>query len=391
MYLTELYILDYRNLSEVNITLAPKINCFVGLNGMGKTNVLDSLYLLSFTKSSLTNKDSLNIRHGKEMAMVRGTYLPDAVAPSMQQNEALTITCGIANGRKKQFRRGQKEYKRLTDHIGLLPLVMVSPQDQQLIAEGSDERRRFLDSVISQYDRVYLEHITSYQQLLKQRNTLLKQCADRQPLESEMAVFDILEEQLTIHAIYIHQLRQQFVSEFVDYFRQLYLLISGDHEQTSLRYVSQLDERDMLEALRQTRQRDIILGWTTQGVHKDELEMTLDGYPLRQVGSQGQQKTFLLALKLAQAQFLANKVETSLHGVSDQRSKVEKPILLLDDIFDKLDSERVERIIKLVGGDNFGQILITDTDRQHISELLRTCSADSKLFEVSEGKVIDNA
>ena len=349
--------------------------------------------------------------HGAETAMLKGTYdrsqesgakNQESGTKSQQSEEVIIITCALRNGRKKLFRRGQKDYQRMTDHIGLLPLVIVSPADHQLIEEGSDERRRFLDSVISQYDRVYLEHITVYQQLLKQRNALLKQCADRQPSDSETAVFGVLEEQMTDHASYIHQQRQQFIELFIPHFRQLYKQISGDKEQVSLRYISQLDSRNMLEALQQTRNRDLLLGWTSQGIHKDELEMTLGDYPLRQVGSQGQQKTYLLALKLAQAIFLSGHlspdpspegrgeqqtaVSCQQSAVRDQESGIRKPILLLDDIFDKLDSERVERIISLVGSDLFGQILITDTDRQHISELLRHCSASGKVFEVTDGK-----
>lgn len=393
LYLTNLYILDYRNLAEADIALAPKVNCFVGLNGMGKTNILDCVYMLSFTKSSLTSHDTDCIRHDAPAAMLRGTYMPDPADADNQtagttdsaEDRQIVISCTLRQGAKKQFRRQQKVYQRNIDHIGLIPLVMVSPADQQLISEGSDERRRFMDSVISQYDRIYLEHLTAYQQLLKQRNAMLKQFDQQQPTEADNALFDILEQQLADHSQYIHLQRRQFVESFLPYFHQIYQQISDDKEHTGLSYLTQLDNRDLLTALAQHRQRDLILGWTTQGVHKDDLEMTLNGYPLRQTGSQGQQKTFLLSLKLAEALLLADK--HSRNELSNTQSQNRKPILLLDDIFDRLDSERVQRIISIVSSNRFGQIFITDTDRQHISQLLQLSPADKKLFEVTNGQV----
>ena len=321
-----------------------KLNCFIGLNGQGKTNLLDAIYLLSFTKSAFTATDSMNITHGEEMAMVQGVYGEE------------TITCGLKRGVKKTFRRGKKDYKRLIDHIGLIPLVMVCPQDNQLIEEGSDERRRFMDVVISQQDRTYLEHLTTYNALLKQRNALLRQLSDEQTNDQRQTTNDLLEvfeTQMLAPAQYIYKERSRFIDTFIPVFQELYAAISGGNEQVSLRYVSQLQDRDLAEAFVRTRQRDLILGWTSQGIHKDDLEMLLSDesgqYPLKRVASQGQQKTFLLAMKLAQAVYLDQRPTTN-----DQR-----PILLLDDIFDKLDSERVEHIVRLVQSDRFGQIFIT--------------------------------
>jgi DNA replication and repair protein RecF len=327
--------------------------------------VLDAIYYLSFTKSAYNSIDSQNINHGEEMAMIQGRY---EIA-----NEQETITCGLKRGVKKQFRRGKKDYKRLIDHIGMIPLVMVSPQDSELISDGSDERRRFLDVVISQYSKSYLEHLTQYNTLLKQRNALLKQYADM-PDKLPEELMEVLEMQMVLHAMPIYKERLTFIDKFVPFFQQVYSYISDDKETVSLAYVSQLHERDLMESLRRTRARDIILGWTSQGIHKDELEMMLGDYSLKKVGSQGQQKTFLLSKKLGQALYLS--AEQILNT---------KPILLLDDIFDKLDSERVGRIVQLVSNQQFGQIFITDTDRQHLSHLLRQYNNQSFLFSVENG------
>ena len=351
-----------------------KLNCFIGLNGQGKTNLLDAIYLLSFTKSAFAATDSQNITHGEETAMVQGTYLVES------EVEDIVVSCGLKKGVKKTFRRGKKDYKRLIDHIGLIPLVLVCPQDNQLIEEGSDERRRFMDVVISQQDKRYLEHLTTYNALLKQRNALLKQLSDSeavQPLTAQLSnsdsdLLDIFDLQMIEPAQYIYHARAKFIEAFVPVFRELYETISGGKEQVDLRYVSQLQTRDLVEAFHNTRQRDYILGWTSQGIHKDELEMLIsdngETYPLKHVASQGQQKTFLLAMKLAQALYLG------------------KPVLLLDDIFDKLDSERVERIVRLVQSDRFGQIFITDTDRQHLTQIVRPDDS-AKIFYVNNGQI----
>lgn len=359
MILQSLNILNYRNIREASLEFSPKLNCFVGLNGQGKTNVLDAIYLLSFTKSAYTSQDSLNITHGEEMAMVQGNY------------GEFTISCGLRKGVKKQFRKDKKDYPRLLDHIGLIPLVMVCPADHQLIEEGSDERRRFMDVVIGQRNRKYLDCLATYNALLKQRNALLKQYADAPTSPDDL--LEVLEWQMIEPAEYIFRARTEFFKEFEPYFQEVYKVISGSAEAPALRYISQLQDRELREAYVRTRQRDLILGWTSQGPHKDDLDMRLGDYPLKQVGSQGQQRTFVLAMKLAQALYLAD-------------STGEAPILLLDDIFDRLDSERVERIVAMVQGEQFGQIFITDTDRQHLTDIIQP-GPDAKIFHV-EGGVI---
>lgn len=387
MVLEQLTILNYKNIREATLRFSDKINCFVGLNGQGKTNLLDAVYLLSFTKSAFSVIDSQNITHNEPFAMVQGTYqAPDG--------DSISITCGIKRGQKKQFRIGQKDYKRLLDHIGLIPLVMVSPQDSELIAEGSDERRRFMDVVISQTNHSYLEDLTRYNALLKQRNAVLKQINDdvddndnhNVNVNNADSLLSIYEMQMVPLAENIYRERTRFVEAFMPLFNELYQQISGNNEQVSLRYVSQLQDRQLSEAYVRTRQRDIILGWTSQGIHKDDIEMLLDTYPLKRVGSQGQQKTYLLAMKLAQAIFLSS--ENSISPLEERVPEGRKRgcILLLDDIFDKLDKERVGRIVEIISSPRFGQIFITDTDRQHLSEILRP-SENAKIFHVDNGQI----
>ena len=416
MTLTSLNILNYRNIREASLEFSQKLNCFVGLNGQGKTNVLDAIYLLSFAKSSFTNQDSLNITHGEEMALVQGSYSEAVLQRSDPTAEGgltggagqTTISCGLKRGQKKQFRKDKKDYQRLIDHIGLIPLVMISPSDQQLIDEGSDERRRFMDVVISQLDRKYLDHLTQYNALLKQRNATLKQLAETESTNDQRLttndLLEVLEWQMVPLAEYIFKARTDFFSAFQPYFEQTYRAISSsdrigqtpinsdDSEKPILRYVSQLQDRDLREAYLRTRQRDLILGWTSQGIHKDDLEMRLGEYPLKQVGSQGQQRTFVLAMKLAQCLYLSNSEAVlqqsgpTAQAVQQAKPVKSKPILLLDDIFDRLDSERVERIVQLVQSDDFGQIFITDTDRQHLTEILKPSDA-ARIFHVENGTI----
>ena len=380
MILQSLNILNYRNIREASLEFSSKLNCLVGLNGQGKTNVLDAIYLLSFTKSAFTAQDSLNITHGEEMAMVQGTYQITNHQSAITNNDCTTISCGLRRGVKKQFRKDKKDYPRLLDHIGLIPLVMVSPADHQLIEEGSDERRRFMDVVIGQRNRKYLDCLAQYNALLKQRNALLKKLADEQsPITNDQSpmgndLLEVLEWQMVEPAEYIFKARTDFFKEFEPYFQEVYKTICPEvSEVPVLRYISQLQDRELREAYIRTRKRDLILGWTSQGPHKDDLDMRLGEYPLKQVGSQGQQRTFVLAMKLAQDLYLADTTG-------------EAPILLLDDVFDRLDSERVERIVAMVRGEQFGQIFITDTDRQHLSDIIQP-GPDAKIFHVENGQI----
>lgn len=347
---------------EVNVSFSPKVNCLIGSNGMGKTNLLDAVYYLSFCKSSVTVNDSQNIFHEEPFFMIQGNYITDSGISE-------EISCGLKRGEKKQFKRNKKSYERLSDHIGSVPLVMVSPADNVLIAGGSEERRRFVDMVISQYDSEYLNALIRYNRVLQQRNVMLR--ADVMP-DAEM--FSLIEEMMVAEAVRIHQGRKQFVEELVPVFSRFHSIITGGNEEVALLYRSHLNENDLQELLAASRADDRSLGYTSKGVHRDELVMKLGGYPIRKEGSQGQNKSFLVALKLAQYDFL-------------YRKGGETPILLLDDIFDKLDSNRVEQIVNLVSGDGFGQIFITDVNREHTDGILERIDGAYRLFEVDQGEV----
>lgn len=354
--------MNYRNLLDVNISLSPRINCFIGSNGMGKTNLLDAVYYLSFCKSALSPSDSGNIFHDAPFFMLQGAYLSDSGIDS-------DISCGLKRGEKKQFRRDGKVYERLSDHIGSVPLVMVSPADNELIAGGSEERRRFMDVVISQYDKEYLGALIRYNRALQQRNVLL-----RGESEPDVVMMSLMEEMMVAEALCIHERRKLFTDELIPIFTSFHNAIVGGGEEVSLRYRSHLDAGDLASMLADSRREDRRLGHTSKGVHRDELVMQLNGFPIKKEGSQGQNKSYLVSLKLAQYDFL-------------RRKGGETPLLLLDDIFDKLDSYRVEQIISLVSGENFGQIFITDVNREHIDGILDSINSGYKLFEVKRGEM----
>ena len=363
MILRQLSILNYKNIAEAQLSLSPGINCFIGHNGEGKTNLLDAVYFLSMCKSQTTTQDSLVVTHGREMMAVQGIY-------EREDGTQEDIHCGMKAGQKKVFRRAKKAYKRLAEHIGLIPIVVISPADQPLISGGSEERRRFMDIVISQSDANYLEALTRYNKALQQRNALLKM----EPTP-DAELFAIWEEQMAIYGEMIYRQRQAFVEELVPEFRQFYSHISQEHEQVGLCYTSHCQRGPLLDVIQRDRQKDIIMGYSLHGIHRDDLEMTLDGFPIKREGSQGQNKTFLTALKLAQFNYL------HLHG------RGTTPLLLLDDIFDKLDARRVEKIVDLVNGDRFGQIFITDTNRDHLNNILENLHADHRIFYVEGGNI----
>ena len=363
MWLKRISILNYKNLEQVDLAFSRKMNCIIGRNGMGKTNLMDVVYYLSFCKSATNPIDSQNICHDQDFFVVQGFYETDDGDPE-------EVYCGLKRRQKKQFKRNKKEYTRLSDHIGLIPLVMVSPADSLLIAGGSEERRRFMDVVISQFDREYLDALIRYNKALLQRNTLLK--AEVEPEEELMAVW---EEAMAASGEVVYRKRREFIDEFIPVFQSYYSYISQGREQVSLAYESHAAEGNLLELLAASRQRDRIMGYSLKGVHKDDLIMQLGDFPIKREGSQGQNKTYLIALKLAQFEFLKR---TGSHTT---------PIVLLDDIFDKLDASRVEQIVKLVAGDSFGQIFITDTNRDHLDKILKKIEGDYKLFEVDNGMV----
>lgn len=363
MILKKLSIINYKNIQETAIEWSPKMNCLVGHNGVGKTNILDAIYYLSFCRSISNPIDSQLIRHDEQFFMIEGEYLTDDGQPEV-------VSCGMKRGTKKHFKRNKKEYRRLAEHIGLIPIIFVSPSDTLLIDGGSEERRRFMDMVISQYDRSYMDALVRYNKALQQRNTLLKMDDEPDP-----ALLDIWEEQMAVEGERIFSARQAFVSEFIGVFQQYQNTISSSKEKVGLSYMSHCQRGPLLEVIRRDRAKDRVVGYSLHGVHRDDLEFTIDGHPLKKEGSQGQNKTFAIALKLAQFDFLKRTASQTT------------PLLLLDDIFDKLDSERVERIVDIVLGDDFGQTFITDTDRGHLERILCNYSYDYRIFEVDNGNI----
>ena len=366
MILEKLSLINYKNIQTATLELSPKINCFIGQNGVGKTNVLDAIYYLSFCHSANNPIDSQVIRHGEEFFMIEGKYAAD---DSSTDNDLL-ITCGFKPGTKKHFKKNKKEYKRLSEHIGLIPVVMVSPSDTLLIDGGSEERRRLMDMVISQYDRSYIEALNRYNKALQQRNTMLK--AEEEP---NIDVISLWEEQMAATGEHIYQKRDAFVKEMTPIFQRFYETISGNREQVVLNYVSHCQRGPLLEVIQRDRFKDRAVGYSLHGIHRDDLEIALGGHQMKREGSQGQHKTFVIALKLAQFDFL-KRTNTKT-----------TPLLLLDDIFDKLDAQRVEQIVSLVAGNEFGQIFITDTNRDHLDQILSASSHDYKIFFVVDGNV----
>ena len=360
MIIERISILHFKNIEEADLSFSPKMNYFFGNNGMGKTNLLDALFYLSFTKNHTNLLDFQLIKHGEEFCVLQGYYRNNEVKDE--------VYCGIRHKQRKIFKRNKKEYERLSEHIGLIPMVMISPADTELIQGGSVERRKFIDMIISQYDKEYLRGLIHYNKVLQQRNSLLKERA------SDHSLFEILDEQLISGGELIHQKRKEFISGFCPLFQKYYQAISGGCESVDLQYNSHLDTLSLSQALIDKLDNDKILGYTSVGIHKDDFLFLLGDHLIRKIGSQGQNKTYLIALKLAQFQFLLQR-NTSV------------PILLLDDIFDKLDAIRVERIIQLVTQEEFGQIFVTDTNRKHLDEILSSLEHDYKLFEVEEGKI----
>lgn len=363
MELKKISILNYKNIREATLTFSPKMNCFIGHNGEGKTNLLDAVYYLSFCRSAFNPIDSQVIMHDQDFFMLEGIY-------GQEDGDESAVYCGMKRGTKKHFKLNQKEYRRLSQHIGLIPLIFVSPADHSLIEGGSEERRHLMDVVISQYDHTYIDALNRYNKALQQRNALLKMEA-----EPDMALMEIWEQEMAEQGEKLFRKRELFISELIPIFQEIYQAISERKESVSLAYVSHCQRGPLLEVIQRDRAKDRIMGYSLHGVHRDDLEMTLNGYHLKKEGSQGQNKTFVLALKLAQFDFLK------------RTNPQTAPLLLLDDIFDKLDAGRVEQIIHLVAGKDFGQIFITDTNRDHLDRILQNADLDYKLFTVEKGMV----
>lgn len=360
MRLKKLTLLNFKNIARQELSFCRGVNCLVGDNGAGKTNVVDAVYYLSMCKSSLPMTDTQSILHGAEGFLIDGQYLSDA-------EKTERIVCSFTRKGGKVLKRNGKEYDRLADHVGLVPAVIVSPADYALISDAAEERRRYLNACISQLDRTYLSDVMRYNAVLAERNRLLKM----QPDETMLAIYD---GQLVEYGTKIHAARQAFAERLQPVVAEYYRTLSGDREQVELHYKSELSERPFDEILRAARQKDMINEYTTSGIHRDDLTLRIGGYPLRKYGSQGQQKSFLIALKLAQYAIVAEACG-------------ERPILLLDDLFDKLDAGRVEHLIRLVSDEAFGQIFITDCNPTRLKSILDKAGGEYALFTVADGEI----
>lgn len=359
MILESLSLTNFKNIAGCNLSFSPKINCFLGNNGVGKSNLLDAIHYLSFCKSFSGLPDPMLIRRGEDFAIVRGHYL--------RNNVDEEVTAGLATGRRKSFKRSGKEYKRLSEHIGLFPLVMVAPADSELINGSGDVRRRFIDMLISQADAPYLEALIRYNRLLTQRNAMLRDGI------ADAGLYAAVDMQMDMAADRIYNTRAKYVSRLSEIFARYYNAISDSRETPTLVYRSHLSGgQSLAELLETNRDRDRIVKHTSVGPHRDDIEMILDEMPARQTASQGQSKTYTISLRLAQYEFLK-----SVSGMS--------PLLLLDDIFDKLDSARVGRIMNIAASDTFGQIFVTDTNRQHLDEIIALTGGRDAIWSVSDG------
>jgi DNA replication and repair protein RecF len=356
-FLQRLSVLHFRNHREAALDLGPQVNCITGPNGTGKTNLLDAVHYLGLCKSYFEPQDSHNVLHGEEFFIVKGEL---ATADGVDE-----LACSVRKGSRKVFTRNRKEYDRLSDHVGRVPVVMITPYDGQLVLDGSDVRRRFLDGLIAQFDRAYLEALVRYNRALAQRNLLLKQLSMQGG--AQRSAVEPWDEQLLVHGERVHGVRKAFMSELVPLLTEHYQGISSGPETVQLSYRSELEEHSFREILDMHWQRDAAAQHTTGGIHKDDLVFSIDGQPLKRFGSQGQQKTYLIALKLAQFDLTA------------QRSGI-RPILLLDDIFDKIDPQRMRHLLKLLGGGRFGQVIITDTDAGRLHQALDGLPLDTRFF-----------
>jgi len=364
MWLKNITLLNFKNYTDADLRFSDTVNVFTGNNGSGKTNMLDAIHYLCLCKSYFNPIDSQQIKADHDVFMIQGDF------NRSDKNEK--ISCGVKRNQKKQFKRNKKEYDKLADHIGLFPVVMVSPNDVNLIMDGSEERRKFIDNVISQTDAHYLDQLIAYNRILLNRNALLKQISITRKYDPTL--LGILDEQLVLAGNKIFATRKAFMNEFIPLFNEYYAFITGNKELVELNYQSQLNDSPFETLLKKSVEKDRLLERTTTGIHKDELAFVISGMPLKKFGSQGQQKSFLIALKIAQYAYLA-------------KNKGFKPLLLLDDIFDKLDDHRVQKLMQMVSHQDFGQIFITDTGKERVKSIFEKIEVDVTLFEVEEGQI----
>jgi DNA replication and repair protein RecF len=363
MYLKRLSLINFKNIAQEDITFVPGITCFVGDNGAGKTNILDAIYYLSMCKSAFAMSDTQSIRHGEEFFCAEGAY-------ERSDGRGEQISCTFARHGGKTIKRNGKEYDRISDHVGLIPIVIISPADATLVIDAADERRRYLNACISQFDRGYLTSVMRYNTILAERNKYLKNGCD----EDMLLIYD---RQLAEHGQRIYKKRMDFINRLQPLVETFYAHLADGREHISLNYRSELHSQPLMELFQQSRQRDVVNQFTTTGIHRDDLQLFIDGHPLRKYGSQGQQKSFLIALKLAQCHILTEE-------------KGEFPILLLDDLFDKLDLERVGRLMTLVSGKQFGQTIITDCNKVRLEQVLGCKEVAYRLYTVQSGSITEH-
>ncbi len=367
MYLHKLNLLNFKNYENVEAEFCEKINFISGLNGSGKTNLLDAIHYLALTKSHFNNIDYENIRHNSEMAIIQGIFI-------MNNDIYEEILCYIQKNKKKILKRNKKEYQKLSDHIGFIPLVIVSPTDHEIIIDTGEERRKFINNIISQYNKDYLETLINYNKILAQRNKALKNIEKVGFSKETIEIYDF---KLSNYANTIVKYRKEFFHQFIPIFRKFYELIANNNEKVDIIYESTIVEYDMIELLKQNIEKDLILGYTTVGPHKDIIKFILNNHDIKRIGSQGQQKTFTIALKIAQYEFLKEKRKV-------------KPIILLDDIFDRLDEKRVNHLVSMISNDNFGQIFITHTDENIFKILLKNINVETKFFKIENNNILES-
>jgi DNA replication and repair protein RecF len=366
MHLKKLVLTNFKNYELTELEFSPRINCFVGNNGVGKTNILDAIHYLSLTKSFFNSIDSISIRHGEDYFIIQGTFVRDEAQDQ--------IYCSFQRQKQKLLKRNGKEYQKLSDHVGRYPVVMISPADSALITEGSEDRRKFMNKIISQYSPEYLDSVLRYSKALQQRNKLLKDINSSGGADTD--ILSIWDAQLIKYGNTVYNERETLINELIPVFQEYYSQISSGKETVKLKYKSHLSEGNFEEALRNSVSKDRYLEYTTVGIHKDDLLLEMDDFPVKSIGSQGQQKSYLVALKLAKFEYIKRKAGSS-------------PILLLDDLFDKFDAERVEQIIKLVGDQKFGQIFITDTHQNRLQEILSSHKTDYRLFRIADNGIVE--
>ena len=362
MYLNKLKLNNFKNITEVDLSFCKNVNCLVGENGVGKTNILDAIHYLSFCKSYFNVIDNNNIKYEEEFFAIHGFYTFDD-----KSNEK--FSCSLKRGLRKQFKCEDKEYNKFSEHIGKIPLVMITPSDQELIIGGSELRRKFLDLVISQADILYLDNLIKYNKALEQRNHLLKYFS--QTISFDAQSLQIWDDQLVAYGIEIHKKRKTFIGDFTSLFQYYYNYISSEKEEVEVTYNSEDFENNFQSLLLNARDKDRILNYTTVGVHKDDLSLKMKGYNVKKYASQGQQKSFLLALKLAQFEYILNQRKT-------------KPILLLDDVFDKLDLKRINQLMLLVGSDRFGQVFVTDTQLGRVEDIFKNTDVEHRIYTITD-------